>query len=85
MRSKKFIHRALVCPAKGKKCNKLGVLSHCGRVCRKPQEQRLSQKHPPRRMHWVDEESDNNDEQGNEEQYVPGNAGCGSPPIMMKG
>ena len=58
-----------VCPANGKKCNKCGVLGHFGRVCRKQQKPQTSQKQPPRRVNWVDEESDNNDE---EEQYVLG-------------
>ena len=56
---------------KGKKCNK-----------QKPQ---TPQKQAPRRLNWVDEESDNQEEEEKEEeQYVLGLDDGGSPPFMMK-
>ena len=73
-----------VCPAKGKKCNKCGILGHFGLVCRKQQEQQTPQKQALRRVNWVDEESDNQVEE-EEGQYVLGIDCGGSPPLMMKG
>ena len=74
-----------VCPAKGKKCNKCGIMGHFGRVCRKPQKQQSTQKQPPRQLNWVDEESDNDENNNEEEQYVLGIDCSGSPPFMMEG
>ena len=44
-----------VCPAKGKKCNKRGVVGHFGGVCQKHQKLQNSRKQSPRRVNWVDE------------------------------
>ena len=60
-------------------------MDHNGRECRKQQEPQTSQKQPPRRVNWVDDESDKNDEQEKEEQYVLGIDGGESPLFMMKG
>ena len=43
------------------------------------------QKQLPRRLNWVDEESENNEDKDKEEQYVLGIDGSGSPPFTMKG
>ena len=51
-------------------------------MCRKQQKPQTPQKQAPRRVNWVDEESDNQDEE--EDQYVLGIDGGGSPPFMMK-
>ena len=74
-----------VCPAKGKQCNKCGVKGHFGRVCRRAQKQQNTQKQPPWRVNWVEEESENDEDKKEEEQYVLGIDGSGSPPFMMKG
>ena len=74
-----------VCPAKVKKCNKCGVMGHYGKVCRKPQNQQSTHKQPPRRVNWVAEESEKDEDNHEEEQYVLGIDGSGSPPFMMKG
>ena len=42
-----------LCHAKGKKCNKWGILGHFVRVCQKQQK---SQKQATRRVNWADEE-----------------------------
>ena len=78
------IEHPKVCPARGKKGSKFGILDHFGRVCGKQQKPQTSQKQAPRRETWVDEESVNNDKQEEEEQYVLGIDGWGSPPFMMK-
>ena len=80
------IEHLKVCPAKGKQCNKCGVMGHFGRVCRRAQKQQNAQKQPPRRVNWVEEESENDEDKNeDEEQYVLGIDGSGSPPFMMKG
>ena len=74
-----------VCPAKGKQCNKCGVTGHFGRVCRRAPKQQNTQKQPPRRVNWVEEEQEDDEDKEDEEQYVLGIDGNGSPPFMMKG
>ena len=74
-----------VCPAKGKQCNKCGIMGHFGRVCRRATKQQNTQKQPPRRKNWIEEEPEDNEDKEEEEQYVLGIDGNGSPPFMMKG
>ena len=74
-----------MCPAKSKKCNKCGVIGHFDRVWRKPQKQQNGYKLPPQRVIWVDEEPLDDKEIEEEEQFVLGIDGSGSPPFMMRG
>ena len=52
-----------VCPAKGKQCTKCGVTGHFGRVCRRAPKQQNTQKQPPRRVNWVEEQEDDEDKE----------------------
>ena len=82
-----FIREHLkTCKAKRKQCNKCGMTSDFGKVCRNNPNNTNKRTTAPRRINWVeaDDEQKLTDEQ-EEEQYVLGIDGGGSPPFMMKG
>ena len=68
-----------VCPAKGKQCNKCGVMGHFGTVCWRAPKQQNTQKQLPRRVNWVEEEQEDDEDKEDEEQYVLGIDGNESP------
>ena len=78
------------CKAKGKRCNNCGIIGHFSRACKKPTQaqnknnQGGSKQRPPRRVNWVDEESEE-ETSGSEEKAVLSIDGQGTTPFMMKG
>ena len=76
-----------VCKAKGKKCNNCGVLGHFGRVCKRPQVKRTQPNKGPRRINWVEEESESNEEgsEDSTDKLVLSIEGAGEAPFTMKG